>query len=276
MRRIFRLRTVVMSGASLMAAAILCAPAAWAKKKHEPTPTPIPTATPTPAPIVKEWNFDQDKAHEVAQGWTAVEGEWRVLPDPTAPSPPNGFGLGPGRLVKSLMNGLEYSTYAVVTDPTEYSDFTLEASFKATKGWFDCSGGLIFRYSDPKNYYLLQAGCPSDYFALYLLLGGKPEVLKQTVVPIDQGVWYDLKVVADGDHFVCYANNKMEFDVVDSKIKRGRIGLWAHDDSQALFDNVKLTLAPAGSGSSASEAPMGEAPAAPGGSGGGAPPPLPP
>ena len=45
-------------------------------------------------------------------------------------------------------------------DPTEYSDFTLEAEFKPIKGYFDCSGGLIVRYNNPDNYYVLRAGMP--------------------------------------------------------------------------------------------------------------------
>lgn len=236
------LRGAVLMAAATAAAIVLYAPPAHSRKK--PTPTPTATATPTATPEVRSWNFDSDTTHKMAQGWTAVEGDWEVQSDPTAPSPPNGLGLGSslGREAKSLTAGLEYNVYAVVSDPTEYSDFTLEAAFKAKKGWFDCSGGLIFRYSDPKNYYLLQAGCPSDFFALYRMSGGKAEVLKQTVVPIDQGVWYKLKVVAEGDHISCYSNDKMAFDVNDNRIRRGRIGLWAHDDSLALFDDVKLTL----------------------------------
>jgi 3-keto-disaccharide hydrolase len=287
MRGNSRLRIALVLLAGLAATSILYAPAAEAKHKKAPTPTPtpMPTPSPTPAPIVKEWNFDQDKAHEIASGWTAVEGDWVVLSDPTAPSVPNGFGMESGRMLKSLMGGLDYSTLAVVTDPAEYSDFTYEAQFKATKGYFDCSVGLIFRYVDPKNYYLLSAGCPSDYFALNLISDGKVDVLKQTVVPIDQGVWYKIKVVTDGDHISGYSNDKMVFDVTDPKIKSGRIGLWAHDDSEPLFDNVTLTLPPgtgepAPSGAGSSEVPTGAnapltapppMPAAPGA----APPPMP-
>ena len=75
---------------------------------------------------------------------------------------------------------------AVMTDPPEYSDFTVETSFKSLGGRFDCSGGLIFRYVDDKNFYLLSAGCPSDYFALSRMTNGKLDVLKQSVVPTDR------------------------------------------------------------------------------------------
>jgi hypothetical protein len=144
--------------------------------------------------------------------------------------------------LNSLLHGLNYNLVTVLTDKTEYSDFTLEASFKSAGGRFDCSGGMIFRYVDAQNFYVLSAGCPSDYFALSRMTAGKLENLKQTVVPTDKDTWYKLKVWAQGSHFTLYDDNKMIFDVDDTKIAKGRIGLWASDDSQARFDDVTLTL----------------------------------
>jgi hypothetical protein len=45
---------------------------------------------------------------------------------------------------------------------------------------------------------------------------------------------------------MCYDDDKMIFDFDDSKIAKGKIGLWARDDSQAQFDDVKITLLAAG------------------------------
>jgi hypothetical protein len=149
-------------------------------------------------------------------------------------------------LITSLTHALEYYPMAVQTDPTEYSDFTLEAQFKSAGGRFDCSGGLIFRYVDDKNFYLLSAGCPNDYFALSRMFGGKIETLKQSVVPTDKDTWYRLKVTAQGGHFMCYDNGKMIFDFDDSKIRKGRIGLWTRDDSQVEFDDVTITVLTSG------------------------------
>lgn len=261
----------------------LITPAAYSRRKATPTPTPTPMPTPAPTPEAKIWNFDSDKAHQVAQGWQALAGDWEVQGDATAPSPPNTYGLPPGRLMRSLLSGLEYYPMTILNDPTEYSDFTLETAFKAKKGYFDCSAGLIFRYAGPKDYYVLGAGCPSDYFALYRVKGGQATTLRQTVNPIDEGVWYQLKVTAKGDRFTCYLNNKVVFDVSDSKISKGRIGLWARDDSQVRYDNVTLTLPlPTDAVPGAEVSPGAEMPpvmpGAPGegGPGGGAPPPLPP
>src|SRR5271163_2867957 len=247
----FWLRTAAVVTAGIAMTVLVISPAAYSKsrkkKAAEVTPTATLTPTATATPEVHAWNFDQDKAGEVPAGWKALEGDWQVIPDESAPSKPNTFGLPAGRLVKSLENALEYYPMAIETDPTEYSDFTLEAQFKSAGGRFDCSGGLIFRYVDPKNFYLLSAGCPSDYFALSRMTDGQIVLLKQSVVPTDQDTWYRLKVTAQGGHFMCYDDDKMIFDFDDSKIAKGKIGVWARDDSQAQFDDVKLTVIPAGS-----------------------------
>jgi hypothetical protein len=247
------LRSAAVIGAGIFVMVLVVSPAAYSKPKKkkavEPTPTLTPTATPTPE--VHVWNFDQDRAGSVPAGWKAVEGDWQVLADPTAPSQPNAFGLtGAGSWIKTFTNALEYYPMAVMTDSPEYGDFTLEASFKSAGGRFDCSGGLIFRYVDDKNFYLLSAGCPSDYFALSRMTDGKLEVLKQQVVPTDKDIWYKLKLSAQGGHFITYDDNKMVFDFDDSKIAKGKVGVWARDDSEAEFDNLTITLPLAGSSDS--------------------------
>jgi hypothetical protein len=238
------LRSAAVVAAGALMIVLIFSPAAFSKpkKKKEPEPTPTLTPTPTPTPEVHLWNFDSDKAGEMPAGWKAIEGDWQVIADPSAPSKPNVFGLPAGRMLKSLESLLAYYPIAIETDPTEYSDFTLEAQFMSAGGRFDCSGGLIFRYVDEKNFYLLSAGCPSDYFALSRMTNGQLSTLKQSVVPTDKGTWYRLKVSAQGGHFVCYDDDKMIFDFDDNKIAKGKIGVWAADDSQAEFDDIKLTV----------------------------------
>ena len=71
---------------------------------------------------------------------------------------------------------------------------------------------------------------------------GKIETLKQTIHATDKDIWYHLKVTAQGGHFSCYDDGKMEFDFDDNKIAKGKIGLWSADDSEARFDNVTITI----------------------------------
>lgn len=263
------LRSAVVVAAGVMAAVMVTSPPAYSRRKKEAAPTPTATPTPTPTPEAKVWNFDQDKPHQAASGWQAIEGDWEVLSDPSAPSQPNTFGLPPGRLMASLMHGLEYHPMAILKDKTEYSDFTLSADFKPVKGRFDCSGGLIFRYVDPQNFYVMAVGCPSDYFQLIRVYKGTSETVQQKVVATDPGNWYKIRVEVQGTRFLTYDDNKMVFDASDTKLAKGRIGVWSSNDSEGRFDNITLTLPLA-------TATGGEGPAPAGAPGGAAPPPPPP
>ncbi len=207
-----------LSDAALAVAGIaLCTLLAASKAdSHQASPAAAPAAVEAPPPIpasaatpeVKSWNFDQDKPDQVPQGWTAIEGDWTVMPDSTAPSPGNTFGLGAGRLFYSLIKLGEYYPIAVLSDSTEYDDFTLEASFKVTGGRLDTSGGLVLRYADPKNYYVMSAG-NLDYVVFQRVSNGEHQSLKTAVAPMDQNVWYRLRVVANEDRFSCYVGKKM-------------------------------------------------------------------
>jgi hypothetical protein len=240
------LKSAVVIAAGAVFAVVVASPSAYSRSRHHKKATPTPTETPTPTatatPQVKVWNFDQDKAGESAPDWQNLVDSWQVIPDATAPSQPNTYGLPPGRTLTTLLHLLNYYPMAVVKDPTEYGDFTLEASFKSAGGRFDCSGGLLFRYVDAQNFYVVAAGCPSDYFQFSRMYKGKLEMIKQQVVPTDRDIWYKIRVEAQGNRFTFYDNDKQVFDADDSKIAKGRIGLWARDDSQARFDNVTLTL----------------------------------
>jgi hypothetical protein len=240
------LKSAVVIAAGAVFAVVVTSPSAYSRSRHrkkvEPTPTETATPTATATPQVKVWNFDQDKAGESAPDWQNLVDTWQVIPDATAPSQPNTYGLPAGRTLASLIHMLNYYPMAVIKDPTEYGDFSLEASFKSAGGRFDCSGGLLFRYVDAQNFYLVSAGCPSDYFEFSRMYKGKLEMVRQQVVPTDRDLWYKIRVEAQGNHFSFYDNDKQIFDADDSKIAKGRIGLWARDDSQARFDNVTLTL----------------------------------
>ena len=271
------LRSAGLVVVGVMVAVAMAAPPAFSKprkKKAEASPTATATATPAPTPEAKLWNFDSDQAGKLPDAWQDVDGAgWQIFSDPSAPSQPNDFGLPSGRMIGSLMHGLEYHPKVVMKDPTEYSDFTLETDFKPIKGYFDCSGGLIFRYGDASNYYVLAMGCPSDYFQLLRMYKGKLDQVQQKVLAIDAGNWYKIKLEVQGDHFIAYEEGKMVFDGQDNKLTKGRLGFWSSNDSQARFDNLKLTLPLSG----ATGAEAGGAAGVPTGAAApGAPPPPPP
>ena len=204
----------------------------------------------------KTWDFDHDRGYQLPQDWTAVSGSWKVLIDRDAPSEPNtlglpGYGLPRTRQVKLWLDSFFSTHYllAIPKEATEYTDFSYEAAFKPWGGAWGSYAGLVFRYTDPQNYYVLAAACPKDSLALYRMSGGQLNLIKEVPATVERGRWYTFKVDARGGNFTAYLDGKRMFQAQDGALAKGRIGVWSQNDSRVSFDNIKLT--PVGSSPSA-------------------------
>ncbi|HZO82008.1 MAG TPA: family 16 glycoside hydrolase [Candidatus Binataceae bacterium] len=207
------------------------------------------TTTDSGAPgASKSWSFDHDRGYLMPGDWTAVSGNWKVLLDMHAPSLPNtlslpGYGLPRTKAVMLWIDSFFSDTYllAIPKDSTEYSDLSLQADIKPWGGAWGSYAGLVVRYTDPQDYYVLAAACPKDYVALYRMSGGRLTLIKEAPAELERGRWYALRLDARGDHFSAYLNGKQLFEAQDSGLAKGRIGVWSQNDSRVSFDNVKVT-----------------------------------
>lgn len=241
---------------ALTGALAMAAGAALGAGGHQAVVKVATTADTAPASAARVWNFDHDRGYLMPKDWTAVSGNWKVLSNFDAPSLPNTLGL-PGYglpRTKSLLiwfDSFITNTYllALPNDPTEYSDFTYQADFDPWGGAWGSYAGLVFRYRDPRNYYVLAAACPKDYLALYRMSGGHLNLIKKVPATLERGHWYTFKVEARGGHFTCYLDGKQMFEAQDDAIAKGRIGVWSQNDSRVSFDNIELTPAAAAAGS---------------------------
>jgi hypothetical protein len=85
-------------------------------------------------------------------------------------------------------------------------DVDLSVRFKPISGRVDLAAGLVWRYQNQDNYYIVRANALEDNVVLYKVEGGKRTDLplkgegrtygKKTDVPANQ--WSTLRVVANG------------------------------------------------------------------------------
>lgn len=194
-------------------------------------------------------NFDSAKPGSVPSGWTAVStgtgarAKWEVLKDPSAPSPPYVFAQN------SRGSSASVCPLAIL-DQTEVKDGELSVRMKPVGGKEDCTGGLVWRYYDPKNYYLVRANAMENSVIVYRVEHGKrtPLMVKGTPPqsygvkhPVLANQWSMLKVQFRGPQFSVYFNHKRLFQVVDSTFGRpGKVGLWTMADSITYFDDFRI------------------------------------
>jgi len=195
--------------------------------------------------------FDSQKPGEPPKGMTCAltgkgrPGIWKALADQTAPSPPN-------VLAQSDDDGTSYRFPMCVVDGLHATDVDLSVRFKPVAGAGDQAAGLVWRYRDADNYYIVRANALENNVVLYKVEKGKRTDLdprgagafaygKKARVP--SGAWSTLRVVAKATAFETYLNGEKLFDVDDSTFTGpGQVGVWTKADSVTYFDDLKLTV----------------------------------
>jgi hypothetical protein len=138
----------------------------------------------------------------------------------------------------------------LVHDKITAVDVDLSVKFRALRGSVDQAAGLVWRYRDANNYYIVRANALEDNVVLYKVengrridlplkgkgktYGAKAPVLK---------AWNVLAVGVRGDTFAVSLNGKALYEVVDKTFaSAGRIGLWTKADSVTMFDDLSVAV----------------------------------
>ena len=174
------------------------------------------------------YGFDGQKAGEPPKGMTCAltgrgqPGAWKIVADPSAPSPPN-------VLAQTDADGTSYRFPLCVVDGVTATDLELSVRFKPISGAGDQAAGLVWRYRDKDNYYIVRANALENNVVLYKVENGKRTDLdprgtgafaygKKARVP--SGAWSTLRVVVKGGAFETWLNGEKLFDVDDTTFTR--------------------------------------------------------
>lgn len=128
-------------------------------------------------------------------------------------------------------------------------DVDLSVRFKPVSGRVDQAAGLVWRYQDEDNYYIVRANALEDNVVLYKVEKGTRTDLpvkgegrtygKKADVPAAQ--WSTLRIVASGQRYEVYLNDAKLYEVEDTTFTQsGRVGVWTKADSVTQFDDLTV------------------------------------
>jgi hypothetical protein len=181
-----------------------------------------------------------DDAGRLPSGWlTGITGQgaakWEVAADETAPSAPN------------VLRQSGEATFAWAVDKQQQlADGFVETKFKPISGKEDQAGGLVWRFKDADNYYVVRANALEGNVVLYKTVNGKRSSLQVkgrmfgygVDTPVPKGKWSTLRVEFQGPAFSVIYNGKKLFEVEDGSIEgAGATGVWTKADSVTAFDD---------------------------------------
>ena len=193
-------------------------------------------------------DFNKDKAGVPPSDFsTALTGQgkpgvWVVTADSAVPAQGH-------VLAQTDADATSYRFPVCVYEKLSAKDADISVKFKAVSGKKDQAAGLVWRYRDKDNYYIVRANALENNVVLYKVQNGKREDLplkgegrtygKQATVPKLQ--WNELRVTVKGNLFTVFLNGQKLYEVEDNTFSdTGKVGVWTKADSVTYFDELKI------------------------------------
>jgi hypothetical protein len=114
----------------------------------------------------------------------------------------------------------------------------VEVKFKSIAGREDQAGGVVWRFTGPRSYYVARANALENNVSLYYMWLGLRRAIQYVDAPVPVGQWNTLRVEFQGEQIKVLLNGKTYIDVRDGHISgAGQVGVWTKSDSVTAFDD---------------------------------------
>ncbi len=156
---------------------------------------------------------------------------WAIQEDPSAPSG--------AKVLTQLSTDKTNQRYPLcICNSFSARDVEVWTQFKPISGEVDQAGGVVARYTDRNNYYVVRANALEDNVRLYRVVNGVRTQFAGADVKVAPRQWHTLKLIVRGSHFQVIFNDKTLFEADDKTFDAaGKVGLWTKADSVSEFDN---------------------------------------
>jgi hypothetical protein len=186
-------------------------------------------------------DFDTFAVGSTPPGWTVAvtsgrtPPHWEVRRDESAPTKPY-------VLAQTSNDPTDDRFPLAILDGVNLRDGEISVRLKPISGREDQGGGLVWRYRDPNNYYLVRANAMNKTVAVFRVQNGhRTAILPSVKHEIPANAWSILKVSARGSRIQIYVDHRRVIDVQDTALPGGGgVGLCTVADSIMYFDDFRV------------------------------------
>ena len=184
--------------------------------------------------------FDSGPLGKTPPEWTSIasgghSSVWEIRRDGSAPTQPYVLAQ------TSTDAGADHLPLAILKS-VSLRDGDVSVRIKPVSGREVKGGGLVFRYRDENNYYLVRASALEKNVVVYRVHNGEHTPLiavNRHEIPAND--WSILKVSLRGNRFQVYLDHRRVLQGYDSGYTGfGKVGLFTAGDSVAYFDDFRV------------------------------------
>jgi len=207
------------------------------------------------------FNFGESASDKIPEGFTNVvaghgePGSWKIVMDEM----PSAFTSLTDKTPSVSRRAVVAQTSMDVTDERfpmlvytkeTFDDFTLTTRFKLVEGVSEQMAGLVFRWQDERNFYVVRASGLGSNVRFYSVVAGQRGKPIGPAVSVPKGVWHELKIECQGNKIRAWFNgNPVPWEgsapeINDNSFRSGKIGFWTKSDSVSHFTETKVVYRP--------------------------------
>jgi hypothetical protein len=183
------------------------------------------------------WSFESDEVDKAPAGFEFATtaktpaGKWVVRKD------------GETKVLAQTDADKTNGRYALaVVKDSSFKDLKLSVRAKPISGEVDQAAGLVWRYKDQDNYYLVRSNVLESNVRLYRVVNGnRTKFAGKEEVKLKAGEWHTLRVEHKGTAIKVFLNDDKLFESEDKAFPdAGKIGVWTKADSVTWFDDLAV------------------------------------
>jgi hypothetical protein len=134
-----------------------------------------------------------------------------------------------------------------IYDSQTFGDFSLQTRFEVVSGINEQTAGVIFRYQNPSNYYVVQVNILEKNISLHKMIDGEDIWHYGLPLEISAGTWHELKVESTGIYITCSVDGQKVLPTITDTthiLPNGKIGFWTKSDTVSYFSEATVNYVP--------------------------------
>ena len=187
------------------------------------------------------------KAYRVGQG---AEAEWKAVFAEVPPTIQPLSDLAPKYsrrtvISQTRMDSTDERYPLFVFEEEKFGDFEARTRFQVAGAGVAEMAGLVFRFVDENNFYVVRVSTLGRNIRFYKFVGGQRSAPIGPDIAIGKGEWHELSVKCTGNHIEVSLDGKEAIPALtDNSHAVGKVGFFTKSDSTAHFSDLRLTYRP--------------------------------
>jgi hypothetical protein len=177
-------------------------------------------------------------------------GEWKIIADEVPPLLAPLTDKAPvttrrAVLAQTSTDPVDERFPLLIYDGETFQDFRLATQFKIVSGTAEEMAGLVFRFQNESNFYVVRASALGRNIRFYKVVDNIRSDPIGPTMDITTNIWHTLAVQCQGNQIVFWFDGKLVMPPLgDNTFAVGKIGFWTKSDAVSYFSDPVIDYTP--------------------------------